>query len=167
MKTKPNIEFRPAYPYAAIRMQVGIPFGTVLQEAWGKVHTWLAGQGIVPGVAIIRYLTTDMSAKLDLDVGFTIPSLIPAGDGVITDALPAGQYATLMHTGPYSDDGVYKANVAIVEWAKENAVKWDVSNLDGVEWWKSRVEWYLSDPDTDPDPEKYQTELTFMVDADE
>jgi effector-binding domain-containing protein len=163
MISGPKVEQRPAHPYAAVRLQVPIPFGKYLQPAWSKVHKWLAGQGILHGPAIIRYLTTDMSAKMDMDVGFVMDRAIPAAGGVVTDVLPAGQYATLLYTGSYKGKGVYKANVAMIEWAKANAVAWKISHRDSVEWWESRVEWYLSDPDSDLDPKQYQTELTFML----
>ena len=163
MKTIPSIEQREAHPYAAIRMQVPVPFGKFLQPAWSKVHTWLAGQGLSHGPAIIRYMTTDMSAKMDMDVGFVIENSIPGSDGVLVDMLPAGLYACLMHTGSYRGKGVYKANVAMIEWAVENSIVWRTTSKAGVEWWDSRVEWYFNDPATDPDPQQYQTELTFMV----
>lgn len=162
-KTLPVIEHRDAHPYAAVRLQVAIPFGKSLQTAWLKVHHWLQGQGVVHGPAIIRYLTTDMSTKLDLDVGFVLDQAIAGGDGVITAVLPAGQYATLMHIGPYKGKGIYKANVTMMEWANSNNIRWAIQGRDGVEWWDSRVEWYFSDPDVDPDPKKYKTELTFLL----
>ena len=163
MNSEPKIEKRPAHPYAAVRMQVPIPFGKFLQPAWSKVNTWLADQGLSHGPAIIRYLTTDMSKVMDIEVGFVIDRSIPGSDGVLTDILPAGKYATLLYTGPYRGKGVYKANVAIIEWAKTNGVVWKTSTKKGAEWWVSRVEWYFSDPAGEPDPKKYKTELTFMV----
>jgi effector-binding domain-containing protein len=163
MISGPKIEHRPAHPYAAVRLQVPIPFGKYLQPAWSKVHKWLAGQGIPSGPAIIRYLTTDMSAKLDMDVGFVMDRAVPGNHDILVDVLPAGQYATLLYTGPYKGKGVFKANVAMIEWAKENAVAWKISKREGVEWWEARVEWYLSDPDSALDPKQYQTELAFMV----
>ena len=163
MISTPIIERREAQPYAAVRLQVPIPFGKFLQPAWSQVHNWLAGRGVSHGPAIIRYFTTDMSAKMDIDVGFVMDRTIPGADRVVADILPAGQYATLLYTGPYKGKGVFKANVALIEWAKENAAVWKISTLVGVEWWASRVEWYLSDPDTEPDPHKYQTMLTFLL----
>jgi len=160
---KPSIEKREAHPYAAVRLQVPIPFGKFLQPAWSKVHTWLTGQGVAHGPAIIRYLTTDMSTKLDIDVGFIIDNAIPGSAGVLTDILPAGQYACLVHTGSYRGKGVYKANVVMIEWAAENGVVWATEPKAGVEWWDSRVEWYFNDPANDPDPQNYRTELTFRV----
>ena len=84
-------------------------------------------------------------------------------EGVLTDNLPAGQYACLVYTGSYRGKGVYKANVEMIEWAAENAIPWKIDTKAGVEWWDSRVEWYFNDPAVDPDPETYRTELTFMV----
>ena len=163
MITKPEISHRAAQPYAAIRMQVAIPFGELLVPAWDKVYGWLAAQGVAGGASIIRYLTTDMSTKLDIEVGALIDKLIPGNEEIITGTIPAGQFATLLYTGPYEGDGVYQANVAIVEWARQNNVVWKTTHIDGVEWWDARLEIYLSDPDKEHDPEKYQTELAFQV----
>jgi effector-binding domain-containing protein len=163
LNSLPKLEKRLAQPYAAVRMQVPIPFGKFLQPAWSKVNTWLADQGLSHGPAIIRYLTTDMSKELDIEVGFAIDHFITGDDGILTDILPAGKYATLLYIGPYRGKGVYQANVAIIEWAKTNGVTWKTSTKKGVEGWASRVEWYFSDPAVEHDPKKYKTELTFMV----
>ena len=166
MITKPKLEHRPEQYYAAIRMAVPIPFGKYLQPAWSEVAQWLLDKGIPnteSGPAIIRYLTTDMSKKLDIEVGFTIPKAIPGEGRILVDALPAGEYATLLYTGPYKGKGVYKATVALIDWANENNITWNTSMKDGVEWWNGRTEFYLTDPDLEPNPKKFETELVFMV----
>jgi effector-binding domain-containing protein len=163
MITMPEIKYRTAQPYAAVRLQAPIPFGKLLQPAWEKVQSWLAGQGIANGPAIIRYLTTDMSSKLDIEVGFFIAQAIPGSGDIVTGVLPAGQFATLRYTGPYKGKGIYKANVAVIEWAKANKVAWKTTQIDGVDWWDARLEIYLSDPAKEKDPKKYVTELAFQV----
>ena len=141
-----------------------IPFGSYLQPLWDEVHDWLNSQGMPsPGPAIIRYLTTDMSKKLDIDVGFAVNRRLSGNDRIMVDTLPAGKYATLLYTGSYRGKGIYKANVALIGWAKENGVGWNTSSKNGVEWWNGRVEWYLTDPAREKDAKKYQTELTFLV----
>jgi len=162
--TKPKLEERPGQPYAAIRMAVPIPFGKYLQPAWGEVNQWLAGQGVdLTGPAIIRYLTTDMSTKLDIEVGFAIDQPLPGDERVVVDILPAGRYATLLYTGSYKGKGIYKATVALLDWAQENQIVWNTSVKNGVEWWNGRTEFYLTDPDRESDPKKFQTELAFLV----
>lgn len=163
MNSEPKIEQRSAQPYAAVRLQVPIPFGKYLQPAWAKVQKWIAAQGLENGPSIIRYLTTDMSTKLDIEVGFFVDQVVPGSPEIVTGIIPAGRYATLLYTGSYKGKGVYKANVAIVEWAKMNGVVWKQVHQDGVEWWDARLEIYLTDPDLEKDPKKFQTLLAFQV----
>jgi effector-binding domain-containing protein len=163
MNSKPKIETRKSQPYAAVSLQVPLPFGKYLQTAWSQVDRWLTERMVTHGPAIIRYLTTDMSTKLDIEVGFVLDQYIPPGDGIRVDVLPSGRYATLTYTGSYRGKGIYKANVALIEWAKEKGIAWKTSQINGVEWWASRVEWYFNDPATERDHSTYKTELTFMV----
>jgi effector-binding domain-containing protein len=164
MITEPKIERRKKQNYVAIRIAVPIPFGKYLQPAWDEVYDWLKSKDIKPsGPAIIRYLTTDMSKELDLDVGFTVDKAAKGGDRITADFLPAGRYATLLYTGPYKGKGIFKATVALLEWAKENRIKWDTSKKKGVEWWNGRTELYYSDPATEKDPAKFRTELAFLM----
>jgi effector-binding domain-containing protein len=164
MVTQPKLENRQQQYYAAIRTQVPIPFGRYLQPLWKKVNDWLKSQGInSPRPAIIRYLTTDMSKKLDIDVGFEMDQRIAGDERIIVDVLPSGQYATLLYTGPYRGKGIFKANVAMMEWAKANGIVWNTSSKNGVEWWNGRVERYLVDPAREPDTKKYQAEVAIMV----
>jgi effector-binding domain-containing protein len=164
MVTEPGIESRKKQHYAAIRMAVPIPFGPYLQPAWSEVHDWLKMKEIKPsGPAVIRYLTTDMSKRLDIDVGFTIDKTAKGDDRVTVGFLPAGRYATLLYTGPYEGDGIFKATVALLDWAKENKIAWNTTMKKGVEWWNGRTEFYFSDPATETDPKKFKTELAFLV----
>ena len=164
MITEPKLERRKKQNYVAIRMAVPIPFGRYLQPAWDEVYDWLKSKNIKPsGPAIIRYLTTDMSKELDIDVGFTVDKAVKGNDRITADFLPAGKYATLLYTGPYKGKGIFKATVALLDWAKENKVKWNTSKKKGIEWWNGRTEFYFSDPSVDKDPKKYKTELAFLV----
>jgi effector-binding domain-containing protein len=163
VNTEPKIERRKKQYYAAIRMAVPIPFGKYLRPAYSEVQDWLEQKGVSSGPAIIRYLTTDMSKDLDIEVGFTVDKAIKGNDRIITDFLPAGNYATLLYTGSYKGKGVYKANVALIEWAQVNKIKWSITKKKGIEWWDGRVEIYLTDPAKEKDPKKYKTELAFMV----
>jgi effector-binding domain-containing protein len=164
MLSKPKLENRPVQYYVAIRTAVPIPFGKYLKPLWDEVNTWLMGKGITStGPAIIRYLTTDMSKKLDIDVGFIVGRTVSGDDRITADVLPDGQYATLIYTGPYKGKGLFKATVALLDWAKENNVVWNTSTKNNAEWWNGRAEMYLTDPASEPDTKKYQTELAFLV----
>ena len=116
MLSKPSLEDRKEQHYLAIRTAVPIPFGSYLQPLWDEVNAWLKSQGITSsGPAIIRYLTTDMTKKLDLDVGFVVDKALPGNDRILAGILPAGQYATLLYTGSFKGKGIFHATVALLD----------------------------------------------------
>lgn len=164
MISKPQIVQRAEQPYAAIRVQVPIPFGSYLRPLWAEVSTWLAGQSSTQhGPPHIRYLTTDMSRKLDIEVGFHTPTLLTGNQRVFTGVFPAGAYAVAIYTGTVRGKGLMRATGEFLDWAKENAIPWQTRLVDGAEWWDARIENYLTDPDIEPDLKKWQTELAFKV----
>jgi len=162
MINEPRLESRREQPYAAIRSQVPIPFGEVLPGLWGEVAGFLTAKGQAPsGPPFIRYLTTDMSKKLDIEVGFPVSTPVQGNERVSAGLLPAGRYVVLLYTGPY--DQLVAVTAGLLEWAKANKVAWQTEIKDGVEWWSGRVEWYPTDPAAEPDPHKWQTELAFLT----
>lgn len=164
MKTTPELVVRPEQHFAALRLQVPIPFGNYLQPAWGEVIDWLVSQGTEPaGPPFIRYLTTDMTRKLDIEVGFPVEKALQANGRITTGSFPAGQYAVLLYSGSYTNDGLVKATASLLEWAKENHIQWQTAMVEGVEWWRARFESYLTDPEQEPDQEKWQTEIIFLT----
>jgi len=164
MITEPRLECRKKQSYVAIRMAIPIRFGKYMQPAWDEVYDWLKHREIRPSSpAIIRYLTTEMSKELDIDVGFTVDKAVMGDERITANSLPAGRRATLLYIGPYKGKGIFKATVALLEWAKENKIKWNTTKQKGVEWRNGRTEFYFSDPATEKAPTKFQTELAFLV----
>jgi effector-binding domain-containing protein len=162
MITEPALEHRDGQTCAVIRKHVSIPFGPLLGPLWGEVSGWLTSQGITPaGPPIIRYLTTDMDKGLDIEVGFPIAAAATGNDRISVVVLPAGRYAVTVHTGPYDD--LVTATAELLAWAEKNGIVWQTSIVDGVEWWAARIESYPTDPDEEPDPQKWKTELAFLI----
>jgi effector-binding domain-containing protein len=165
MITEPRLENRAGQHYVAIRTRVAIPFGTLLPPMWDEVSLWLAKNGLATaGAPFIRYLTTDMEKKLDIEVGFPVAAASTGRGRISAGCLPPGRYAVLTYTGPYEGNGVFNANVAMLEWAKENNIAWQITTKDNVEWWGARLEYYLTNPESEPDTRKYRTELAFLID---
>lgn len=166
MLTTPTYEYRPEQPYIAIPAQVPIPFGSFLNPLWKEAASWLQKNSLTPsGAPFIRYLTTDMSSRLDIEVGFPVSSVVRGDSRIVFGLLPAGRYAVLTYTGPYKGKGIYKANVAMMEWGEKNRVRWDKTVIDGVDHWSARVEWYLTDPEQELDTKKYETVLAILTTA--
>ncbi len=162
MIAEPKLEHRDEQRYVVIRQHVPIPFGPLLGPLWGEVSAWLDGKGVTPaGPPMIRYLTTDMDKGLDIEVGFPITTTLTGDNRVSVVAGPAGRYAVTVHSGPYDD--LVAATAELLAWAKKNGIVWQTSMIDNVEWWTGRFESYPTDPDKEPDPQKWKTELVFLI----
>jgi effector-binding domain-containing protein len=164
MITEPKIEHRNAQPYMGIRAQVTMQeLGKVLPPLWGEVFGWLASKGLKPaGAPLWRYRVIDMAAKLEIDVAVPVAEAAIGDNRVIADILPAGRYATLIHTGPY--EGLKQATADLLAWAEKKSIVWD-KWLAGPksEAWGARVENYLTDPTNEPDATKWETELALKL----
>jgi effector-binding domain-containing protein len=82
-------------------------------------------------------------------------------DLVVAGVLPAGRYATVTHTGHPSE--LVKVTGALLDWAAEQGLTWDVSPSKDGDRWGARLEFYLTDPAEEPDMSKWQTQLAFRL----
>ena len=52
---------------------------------------------------------------------------------------------------------------ALLDWAAEQGLTWDMSPADDGERWGGRLEIYLTDPSQEPDMSKWETQLAFRL----
>ena len=103
-----------------------------------------------------------MAAKLEIDVGIPVAMSVTGDNRITADTLPAGQYATFLHTGPY--EGLQQATADLLAWAPNEGIVWDKwAEGSRGEGWRARIETYLTDPRAEPDSAKWQTELAFKL----
>ena len=164
MLSEPRIEQRDELRYAAIPARattVTIP--TELPPLIPEVFGWLAEQGVAPaGPPFFRYLVIDMAGDLDVEVGVPVATQVTANGRVLAGSFPAGRYATAVHTGPYDELG--DATRQLLAWAKESGVVFQVRETEAAgDTWAGRAEFYLTSPDEEPDPQRWLTELAFLV----
>ena len=161
MAESPTIETRMDQPYAAIPISVRMEeLGSVVPPLTGQVFDWLAAQGIVPaGPPFWRYLVVDMENTLELETGVPIATHLEGNGEIRTGLLPAGRYATVVHTG--HPDTLLTATRDLLQWASARDLEWDA---DGNRW-GCRLEEYLSDPAEVPDMNEWQTRLAFRLRA--
>jgi effector-binding domain-containing protein len=164
MLTQPKIESRDAQPYAGIRSRVSMQeVSTVLPSLISEVMAWLGARGSVPaGPPFFRYRVIDMARELEIDVGVPVAIPLTGDQRIVTDIIPAGNYATLIHTGHF--DQLIEANKALQEWGKCNGIEWRKSEGEHGSVWVSRLEIYLTNPATEANPQKWETEIAYLVD---
>ena len=159
----PEIQQREAVDYAAIPVQVTMEEMTAaLPRLWPEVHAWLSQRGARPaGAPFIRYLTAPPGGEWSIEIGIPAFGEISSDDRVVVGSFPAGRYAVMVHTGPY--EGLGSANAELQAWAASAALTFQLDDTAQGSVWRNHSEFYLTDPGTEPDPAKWQTEIVYLL----
>lgn len=161
--SEPTLQQRPERPYAAIKVLVTMTeLGDVVPPLNAEVFGWLAQHGVTPaGPPFWKYNVIDMARQLEIEAGVEVEQPITGDDRVTAGVLPAGIYATLLHVG--HPDALIDATKDLLEWGAKEGITWDKSDSAEGERWAARLEFYLTNPDDEPDMTKWETELAFRV----
>ena len=120
--------------------------GAVVDRAFPALFEALERQGVRPaGVPFIRYLQT--GEQLEIELGVPVPRGHRPLEEVEQTSLPAGRAAVLRYVGPY--DGLADAYERLLGWVEERG-----EQPAGPHW-----EAYVTDPRSEPDPERRVTEI--------
>ena len=154
-----EFEERAEQPYVAI------PIRATLRE-WGSVNAlvpevygWLAARNTAPAGALFyrHRVVGGMDEKFEVEVGVPVATRVEGDGRVVAGAKPGGRYAVRMHRG--HPDGIAETHLALVAWATEQGFP---PVRDG-EIWVGMFESYLTDPEDEPNPDKWATELAYLV----
>jgi effector-binding domain-containing protein len=162
MPTAPEIETRADQPYVAVRTRIPHAGIDGLAARFGEVFAWLGARGLAPvGAPFFRYNVIDMAGELEVDAGVPVATAVDGDAHVVSGVLPAGRYATLTHIGHPGE--LVGVNKALLDWAAEQGLTWDMTPTEGGERWGGRLEAYLTDPGQEPDMGKWVTQLAFRL----
>jgi RNA polymerase sigma-70 factor (ECF subfamily) len=127
-----------------------------------RLTGWLGERGLVPsGPPFVRFLVIDMAADMVLQTGVPVSGPVEVDGDLESGTLPAGRYVTAVHLGHY--DGLYQATGDLLRWAGERGLRFDKHDSGAGEAWGSRLEWYETDPSTQPDPATWVTRMEFRL----
>jgi effector-binding domain-containing protein len=162
MITTPGITERDAQPYVGIRTQVTMQeLGSVIPQFADELFDWLDQHGIAPaGPPFTRYHVIDMDTKLDIEVGIPVATTVPGNGRIASGILPAGRYASLIYTDV--SRGI-EGNAALIGWGQAQGLMWDQWPAEKGDAFGGRVEFFLSDPEVEPDPSKWETEVAIRL----
>jgi effector-binding domain-containing protein len=94
---------REATPSMVIRTRCSVTeLPQVIGEAYQRIAAYLGSMNKEPaGPPYVGYHNEDMQ-DLDLEIGFPVSEEIQGENAIEASEIPAGRYATTIHTGPYS-----------------------------------------------------------------
>jgi len=122
----------------------------VLGEAYMKIMQYMGELGENPaGAPYTAYFNMDMQ-NLEVEIGFPVIKELPEKGDIKPSKIPAGKYASCIHTGPYSE--IEPAYNILTEWVDDNGYE-----PSGIAY-----EFYLNDPDKTR-PNKLQTKIQFLL----
>ncbi|MEU1277603.1 GyrI-like domain-containing protein [Streptomyces sp. NPDC005805] len=161
-RISPSIVERDEQPYVYIRGSVRMDGFAAIADRLPELIDWLVGQGAgLAGAPFFRYNTVDLEGESVVEAGIPV-SVAPQPEGDVgVAALPPGRYVTTTHIG--HPDQLFGVTEALRQWARDQALEWDMTVVDGVEHWGCRLESYLTDPRVEPDLSKWETELAFRL----
>lgn len=120
--------------------------GEAIPAAMARLGPMIGAHVEMMGAPFTRYLNDDCEAQ-QIEVGFAVTSVpddIPAGEAV---EVPGGPAASAVYSGPY--EGLADAWQQMYAWVA--ASPHEVAG--------PTVEIYLTDPESEPDSSKWQTQL--------
>lgn len=159
---EPRLEERAEQPYVGIRTQTTMrQLGKTIPETLDELDAWCREREITPAAApFIRYHVIDMQGALDVELGVPVASPRP-GDGRVTaGVLPAGRYAALIYSGV--KNGV-AGNKALLDWGAPQGLAWDRWTTERGDAFGSRLESFLTLPEDEPDPAKWEAEVAIRL----
>ena len=157
--TEPRIIERAAEPYVSIHHKVPIgELPRVIPSSIQELFGWLERTGARPaGAPFAKWNVIDMDHEMEIEIGVPVSSPVAVDARVSAGTLPAGRYASLVHTGPPPE--LMAANAALQDWGSSRGLKW---KMDGDRW-SARLEHYLTDPAEQPDMNQWETEVAYQI----
>ncbi|MEV6104791.1 GyrI-like domain-containing protein [Streptomyces sp. NPDC051940] len=161
----PAVVTLPERPYVALRRTCTLQSMDVIADRIPEVRAWLAERGIEPaGPPFLRFEVIEMEKQLVVEAGWPVAEPVPGDgtrDGVRAGVLPSGRYVSLVHHG--HPDQLVPVIGALLVWARERGLRWDVERTPEGDRWGCRLESYRTDPREQPDPAQWETELQFRL----
>ncbi|MET0800665.1 MAG: GyrI-like domain-containing protein [Actinomycetota bacterium] len=163
MLSEPKIAQKSEQPYIGIRGSVRMGgIGDFIDGSFPELFALLEARGVEPaGPPFLRYNLIDMDRELEIETGVPVDAAILGEGRVFSGILPAGRYGSLVYTGDY--EGLIDANEALQQWARDRDVEWAMSETAEGDRFESRLEIYLTDPATEPDPARWKTEVAYLL----
>ena len=161
MISEPKVEDRAEQHYVGIRAQVPTSkFKQIIPEFLGELFAWLGERGVAPaGAPFMRYHVINMAGNMDVELGVPVAAAVQGNGRIAAGVIPAGRYASLVYSGVTGIAG----NKALLEWAARNKLKWDRWDDANGDAFRSRVEYFRTDPAEQPDRKKWETEVAIKL----
>ncbi len=152
MIEEPQIIEVPAQRAAAIHLTIpAMEMGKYMDPAIKEILHVLSDQGHLPAGPLFSYHLRRPSDTFDFEIAFPVIAPFDPKGRVRMIERPAARIVRTVYTGSY--DGLSGGWQALEKWVREQKLN------ESGRFWES----YLTNPDQEPDPRKWRTELNWIV----
>jgi effector-binding domain-containing protein len=159
----PELVTRPAQWSVVVPIEASLSQWSKTIEAIPQIVGWIEENGIQPASPLFyRYRRIgDLEKPFSVEIGFAVHERAePAGD-IIASEMEGGTYLTYLHRG--HPDQLFETNRGVETWARKYGILLDVARDGDTEDWKGRYEFFLTNPDDEPDPNKWEIKLAWLT----
>jgi effector-binding domain-containing protein len=154
-KKKAKVEVKEMKAQKALVIKADVPtseVGPKMGEIYEFLFNYTVQNQISPvGPPFAVYLSYDPEGNTVFEAGLPVAEEASGSGEVEYREYPATKAVSMLYTGPY--EKMEPAYEKLMQYIKENNLK-----DKGTAW-----ETYLTDPNEEPDPEKYQTIISFPI----
>ncbi|MBO0730552.1 MAG: GyrI-like domain-containing protein [Acidimicrobiaceae bacterium] len=133
------------------------------------IYDWIGEHDITPlsGSMHVYRRTGNHSDPIDLTVAVPVelpvkPVQLPVeSKGFLLGSLPAGQYLVGCHLGGH--EAIPESHQTILDWAAAHKLRLHLRRDGEGHLWTARADYFLSDPDKEPDESTWVTDLLFLT----
>jgi len=163
MAQEPEVLQRVGVDYLAIPKTVTMEtIDQVVEQEFPRLFRWLESHQVKPtGAPFIRYLVIDMMQDLEIELAVGVDQPVETDDVVRSGSLPGGEYVVLRHTGTY--EGLLADNGRLLDWAGARDIEFDKTSTPQGDAWAGRIESYVVGGQSEPDPNKWQTDIAMKT----
>ncbi len=161
--TQPRIEVRATWPCVYIPARASLSEWNKAIEKIPQLFAWIELNGVTPrGPLFFRYRTIgDTETPFDLEIGIAVTEPVDGSGEVSGGEIPGGTYVTAIHEGhPDQMDQTWET---IANWIEQQDLAPARRTDGGREVLEARFEFFLTNPDEQPDPNQWFTELAWLV----
>lgn len=165
--SEPVVEYQIEKPYAAIAFETADVEWEEAAELVSEIIEWLGKRKQkTAGTALYRYWCTGGGGELStLEVGVPVDRMSAGDERVVISTIPGGTYLKAVHRG--HPDNLPESHEAMVKWAQAEGLEFDKRWEAEYEIWNGRFDIFLTDPQIEPDPEKWEIEILLLLVRDE
>lgn len=157
-----TVEQRPGQPWVGVSMTAELARWGEANAHVPRIYAALAAADAIPAGGPIYQYHRLQTAQDPMDITVSVPVLDPVQlQGFDSGTIPGGQYLVARPEG--GPDTLERLHAQMWRWAEVQGLDLAVDQrADGIHW-DVRTEQFLTDPETEPDPSKWEVEVAYLI----